>query len=193
MNVYDFDKTIYDGDSTADFYFYSIKKHPKALKHLPSLISGFFKYYVLQKGSKTEFKEKMYKFLLSCNAESDVIDFWTTHESKIKGWYKKQQQEDDLIISASPVFLLMPICKKLNIKHLIASEVNPKTGKYNGENCHGKEKVALFYKKFPNTKINEFYSDSYNDTPLAEIANKSYMVKGDIITNWEFKKVSVRK
>ena len=26
MNVYDFDRTIYDGDSTIDFYLYSIKK-----------------------------------------------------------------------------------------------------------------------------------------------------------------------
>ena len=27
MNVYDFDKTIYDGDSTADFYLFSLKRH----------------------------------------------------------------------------------------------------------------------------------------------------------------------
>lgn len=26
MNVYDFDKTIYDGDSTIDFYFLLFKK-----------------------------------------------------------------------------------------------------------------------------------------------------------------------
>ena len=26
MNVYDFDKTIYDGDSTLDFYIFSVKK-----------------------------------------------------------------------------------------------------------------------------------------------------------------------
>ena len=27
MNVYDFDKTIYDGDSTLDFYLFSLKKN----------------------------------------------------------------------------------------------------------------------------------------------------------------------
>lgn len=26
MNVYDFDKTIYDGDSTLDFYFFHLRK-----------------------------------------------------------------------------------------------------------------------------------------------------------------------
>ena len=29
MNVYDFDKTIYDGDSTADFYLFSLRRHKK--------------------------------------------------------------------------------------------------------------------------------------------------------------------
>lgn len=29
MNVYDFDKTIYDGDSTIDFYFYCSKNIQK--------------------------------------------------------------------------------------------------------------------------------------------------------------------
>ena len=29
MNVYDFDKTIYDGDSSVDFYKFSLKRHPK--------------------------------------------------------------------------------------------------------------------------------------------------------------------
>ena len=28
MNVYDFDKTIYDGDSTVDFFFFSLKRNP---------------------------------------------------------------------------------------------------------------------------------------------------------------------
>ena len=31
MNVYDFDKTIYDGDSTAAFIKYCIKRYKKTL------------------------------------------------------------------------------------------------------------------------------------------------------------------
>lgn len=31
MNIYDFDETIYDSDSTKDFYFYCLKKYPKIL------------------------------------------------------------------------------------------------------------------------------------------------------------------
>ena len=36
-------------------------------------------------------------------------------------------------------------------------------------------------------KIDNFYSDSYSDTPLAEISENAFMVKGDRIYNWEFK------
>ncbi|MEE0264705.1 MAG: haloacid dehalogenase-like hydrolase, partial [Acutalibacteraceae bacterium] len=92
------------------------------------------------------------------------------------------------IISASPEFLLELPCQMLGIKYLMASRVDPKTGKYTGENCHGEEKVRRLYEKYPkDTVIEEFYSDSYSDTPLAKLAKKSFMVKGDDISDWIFK------
>lgn len=41
MNVYDFDKTIYYGDSTADFYLFCLKRHKKILTLAPSLWEAF--------------------------------------------------------------------------------------------------------------------------------------------------------
>ncbi len=38
--MYDFDKTIYDGDSTADFYLYALGKHKKNLLLAPSLAAA---------------------------------------------------------------------------------------------------------------------------------------------------------
>lgn len=188
MNIYDFDNTIYKGDSTADFYIYSLIRHPKILCTLPRLVKAFTKFYILKKGTKTEFKEKMYSFLKYCNTEKDVENFWKSHIKNIKSWYIKQQKSDDIIISASPEFLLTTPCKILGINNLIASNVNPITGKYCGENCHGAEKVNRLYNKYPkNIVVDKFYSDSYSDTPLAEIARKSFMVKGDKITDWVFK------
>ncbi|MBQ7745742.1 MAG: polysaccharide biosynthesis protein GtrA, partial [Ruminococcus sp.] len=61
------------------------------------------------------------------------------------------------------------------------------TGIYDGVNCHGKEKVRRFYEVFPDRKIEEFYSDSYSDSPLAEIADKAFMVDGEKVTKWVFK------
>lgn len=184
MNCYDFDKTIYDGDSTKDFYLFCLKRHKKIAKTFPSLIKAFTKFYVFKMGNKTEFKEIMYKFLKYVDIEKDLLDFWETHKGNIKGWYYKQQCDDDVIISASPEFLLDPICRELGIKYLMASKVDEHTGKYNGINCHGKEKVRRFYEVFPDGKIEEFYSDSYSDSPLAEIAERAFIVKGNELTDW---------
>lgn len=185
MNVYDFDKTIYDGDSTFDYYMFSLKRHKRILLLAPSLAAAAIRFYVFKKGSKTQFKQVMYRFLRYCDSERDITDFWEKNACKIKEYYLKQQREDDVIISASPRFLLAPVCKKLNIKHLIASEVDPHTGVYSGENCHGAEKVRRFREVFGEATIEEFYSDSHSDDPLAAIAQQAFLVKGENISVWE--------
>ena len=188
MNVYDFDKTIYDGDSTADFYIFSLKRHKKILCLAPSLLGAFLRFYLFKKGSKTDFKQVMYRFLRFCDVDRDVKDFWNLNRAKIKKYYLNRQKDDDVIISASPEFLLEPVCDILGIRYLMASRVDKYTGKYDGINCHGKEKVRRFYSEFPGGKIEEFYSDSYSDTPLAEIAEKAYIVKGEKLSEWKFEK-----
>lgn len=186
MNVYDFDNTIYKGDSTADFYIFSLLRHPSIIKYLPSLVCAFLKYYLFKIGTKTQFKEKMFSFLKSVDIDKDLNDFWENHFKNIKPWYIKSQKNDDVIISASPHFLLEPACKKIGIKHLIASRVDEKSGKYTGLNCHGEEKVRRFDEVFKNAVIDNFYSDSKSDTPLAKIAKCAYLVKGEKITSWVF-------
>ena len=69
---------------------------------------------------------------------------------------------------------------------MMASVVDKKTGIYTGENCHGKEKVRRFYERYPQGKIEEFYSDSYSDTPLAKLAKRAYIVKDEEISDWVF-------
>lgn len=184
MNVYDFDKTIYDGDSTADFIFYSIKKHPKVLLNLPLTIWAYF-LYIIGVYTKTKFKEKMYRFLLYIpDIDKEVENFWKIQIKNIKKWYLNQKKQDDLIISASPEFLLKPICAILGVS-LIASVVDKKSGKYSGENCHGKEKVKRMYAKIPYPQIEEFYSDSLSDEPLAKEALQAFIVDGNDMISWE--------
>ena len=185
MNVYDFDETIYHGDSTRDFYFFCLKNYPKIAKYLP--MQGWYAiWFGLKIMSKTKFKEKFYSFLKTIpDIDGAVKIFWKSHEKNLKGWYFKQKKDDDLIISASPEFLLTPICNKLGIK-VIASRVDKFSGKTEGENCWGEEKVRRFYAVGGGT-IDEFYSDSYSDTPLAILAKKAFLVKGDIITDFDKK------
>ncbi len=187
MNVYDFDRTIYNGDSTVDFYLFCLKRHKKIALLFPSLVAAYIRYYILKKGNKTQFKEKMYRFLAYCDIDKDIKDFWEIYSKKLKGWYLKQQKDDDVIISASPQFLLAPIGEKTGFQ-IIASNVDKISGKYSGENCYYDEKVNRFYKEYPKCIIDEFYSDHYSDEPLANIADKAFIVKGDKITDWDHNK-----
>ena len=192
INVYDFDKTIYYNDSTSDFYVFCLKRHPKIAAHFPKTMWAFIK-YLLRINTKTQFKEVMYEFLHEVDIEKDLPDFWETHKNKIKPFYIEHKQDDDVIISASPEFLLEPICEITGIKHLMASRVDPKTGKYTGINCHGKEKVRRFSELYGDAVIDEFYSDAYCDTPLALKAVQSYMVKGDKVSAWKFRRKDNKK
>lgn len=193
MNVYDFDKTIYDGDSTLDFYLFALKKNPRLIKYLPIQILGFIK-YLFGMSTKLEFKEKFYYFLNGINDTDNLIEmFWNEKESGIKEWYLKRRMDSDLIISASPTFLLEPICKRVGISHLIASEVNKNTGVCEGENCYGEEKVTRLKKEFKDFIIEEFYSDSLSDAPLALVADKSFIVSGTKIMKWDEYKPGIIK
>ena len=184
MNVYDFDKTIYNGDSTLDFYFFCIKKKPLILKKLPKQLYSAIK-YKMKIITKTEFKENFYSFLQVLDNVDDLLEeFWNMNKSKIKDFYLKQKSKNDVIISASPNFLLDPICKQLGIKYLIASQVDKHTGKYTGINCYGEEKVRRFNELFPNLQIDNFYSDSLADTPIAKCAKQAFLVKNNELQKW---------
>lgn len=181
MNAYDFDKTIYNGDSTADFYKYTFFKYPKTRKYF-FVTAGSFFLYIIGYYTKTEFKEKMYSFLKGIPDINEALqNFWDSHIKNIKRYYLNQHSPDDIVISASPEFLLEPVCQRLGIKYLIASRVNPHTGKYTGENCYGEEKVKRLEAYMPDYKINEFYSDSVSDDPVGALAEKSYIVRKDKI------------
>lgn len=184
MNIYDFDKTIFDGDSTLKFVLWCIKKYPKTILTLPLTAWSFF-LYITGLYSKTKFKENMYRFLKYVpDVDNEINLFWNAHIKEIKKWYLDMQKADDYVISASPDFLVRPVCERLGIKRLIASEVDKSTGKYTGENCWGEEKVKRLIEKEGNIKINEFYSDSLSDAPLAEMAEKAYIISGNKKTNW---------
>lgn len=183
MNVYDFDKTIYDGDSSVHFFIYNYLKQPGLLVYLPKQIMAMIK-YKLKQIDKTQMKTIIYSYFQKIDdIDERVASFWLKHENGIKLWYLNQRRDDDVIISASPTFLLQPICDKLGV-HLIASEVDKKTGANLRENCYGKEKPIRFEEHYPLDRIDQFYSDSYSDQPMADLAKEAIFVKKDELKVW---------
>lgn len=183
MNVYDFDGTIYRGDSSLDFYLYCLRHCPTIIRFLPKQLIGIFA-YKLRLSTKIQGKEAFFSFLKGIeNINPLVNNFWSSHSSEIRSWYIAQQSADDVVISASPEFLLAPICQQLNVT-LIASIVDPKNGAFQSENCYGDEKVRRFRSVFPTASIDVFYSDSSSDEPLAALARQSYFVRKGKVYEW---------
>ena len=62
LNVFDFDNTLYDGDSSINFYLYCLRKHISIARYIPIQLYGAF-LYLLKIRSKEYFKEKYFLFL----------------------------------------------------------------------------------------------------------------------------------
>lgn len=184
VNLYDFDNTIYKGDSSTDFFFYSLMKYPYIIKCVPRIIKDAIR-YKLKKISKTEMKETNFSFLKSIpNVDNLVASFWQTHSCYIKDFYLEKKHDKDIIISASPEFLLKPITDELKVMDLIGSKVDKLSGKFDGLNCHGEEKVRRLNKKYKDLVVLESYSDSLSDKPILELAKDAYLVKGNKLTKF---------
>ncbi len=191
MNIYDFDGTIYDGDSSIDFLKYSLKKSKKVILTIPKTILFFFLYLIKIK-SKKQFKEQFFSFLKYYkNIDNHLLNFWKDHIKKIKPFYENKKSNNDVIISASPEFLLDFVSKQYKFT-LIATKMDKHTGKILGENCYGEEKVKRL-KKNKISKCKNFYSDSLSDKPVAKLAEKAYIVSGNRIIDMERYKPSLTK
>lgn len=184
MNVYDFDNTILKGDSTVRFFGYCLMHYPKMWLDAPGqALNGLS--YLMKIKKKQAFKERMFKFLQYVDdIDVALTRFWDENMVRVKPFYREMHRSDDVVISASPEFLVRPACNRLGILYIMGSPVDKKTGRYTGLNCHGPEKVVRFRAAFPEGHIENFFSDSYSDTPLAQLAEHAWMVRGDDLSSW---------
>ncbi len=182
MNVYDFDNTIYKGESGVDLFLYFLKRDPKLIAALPWAISCIARY----KATKMTLDEALNKYAGVIegyaakidNIEENVVKFWDKNSKKIKPFYFEQRQEDDIIISACVDVVLEEICRRIGIKNYVGSEVDLEKRKLLNF-CYRENKVKVFKEKFPDAVIDNFYTDSYNDQPMIDLARNAYLVKGD--------------
>ena len=184
-DLYDFDGTIYDGDSGVDIILFAMKKKPLIFFKLLGAI-GIVILYKLKLRTKEQMKTRLFSFFKDIDdMDKFVKEFWESHEHKLKSyWLEKKTHKKDIIISASAEFWLKPIADKYKVCALIATNIDPKTGEVIGTNCHGKEKVRRFYEDFPRGVVYSMYTDSINDLPLIEEAKEGYLVKKDKIYNY---------
>lgn len=187
--VYDFDKTIYGGETSTDFMRFFLKRNKKYIKRLPCVIKSLFYYNKNLKRSK----EIFFRILDNIDMEllkNEIREFWKQNNKKIFSWISdeikvnKLESDELILISATPSIFLEEISKELGFDKLIATEfVKQKDNfisKIEGSNCKGVEKVYRLQEYLENFEIIKFYSDSMSDKPLFDLAKEKYFIKKGI-------------
>ena len=181
MNVYDFDGTIFPGDCAIGFCIWCMNRHPRLyFTFLPKAVVNL----ILRKTGKmseTLMQRKFFGYLTLIDDFDEQIErYWDKNEKKISSWYLAQKRTDDLIISASPSCIIEPIAKRLGV-NFIATEFDREYGVFIDNMMYAKEKARYMIDHgFP--VIENFYSDSLADTPLALCAEKAHLVTDNAST-----------
>lgn len=185
MNVYDFDGTIYPTDCSIDFCIWCMNRHPKLwFTFFPKAVKNL----ILRKmGKMTEatMQREFFGYLTLLDDFDEQIErYWDKNEKRIAAWYLAQKRPDDLIISASPNCVIDPIAKRLGVRYM-ATDFDREYGVFLNKMKYAKEKARYIIDQgFP--MIENFYSDSLADTPLALLAEKAHLVsnKATTVTDW---------
>ncbi len=183
MNVYDFDKTIYSGDSSLDFYLFCLKSKPSLVRYIPTQLFWFTK-YIFGLCDKIRFKEKFFCFVRDIDTKYAVERFWDKNISKVRSWYINQKRKTDIIVSASPEFLVSSCMKRFSVENCICTVVSEEDGTFLTPNCYGVEKLRRFNELYDIFNIDSFYSDSLSDRVMAINSKKAYLVNRNHVTNW---------
>jgi len=184
MNVYDFDNTIYDGESGIQMFFYYLRKRPGLARYAPQVLRGLIDY----KRGKINFDQAIARvggvlrpFLEGIeDYHADARDFWDKHEHRIHPFYQELHRPDDLIISAGPEQSLREICARLGVNHYLGSIINENTNTLDFA-CYRENKVKAFRERYPRQQIDSLYTDSMNDKPLMDIAKNVFLVKKGVV------------
>lgn len=195
MRVFDFDGTIYDGESLFDLYLYSARHDPKVFRYIAPVLRYAVKYKLgratLEQmeygvGKMTEgYLTELSRSKRVASVEQLVDDFWDRYYARIKPWY--QPESDDVILTASFDLTVGEACRRLGVRNLVASEVDVGTMKVTYLNF-STNKAKRFRELYgPDVVIDEFYTDSKFDQPMIDMARHAFMVKGNTITQvkWE--------
>jgi len=193
--IYDFDGTLYNGDSLVDFWKYTMKRNPSILLFLPYQLI----YVILWKLGilSTERAKEVFLCFLNLFSEDKlalwVLRFWKEKgQQRIFSWVHEALKQDraaglwPICISASPDFLLSPFLASLGFEHWICTQFERAAGRRNrilGSNCKGEQKLhrLIEWQKQHSivSNIHKVVSDSADDLSVFAIARARYrIIKG---------------
>lgn len=180
IDVYDFDGTIYDGDSTVDFVRFALRRHPLVIAGLPRVARAAIRLAAGRSGL-TQFKSALFHEMsrrFSLEAEADA--FWKSERTRAKlgAWFAGTPRDLPIVIaSASPEFELCHAARLLGVSRLIGTQCDLKTGELTGPNCKGEQKIAQIREAIGEFEVRAMYTDDERaDAALLAIAREKYIV-----------------
>lgn len=171
MRVFDFDNTIYDGESVIDFYLFSLRRNPKVARYVPVVLYHLLR-YKFGRTTMADLEQAGRKYAAQYLSSFDdpeglVRDFWDGHMRKIKAWY--HPEKDD-------------VCRRLGVQHCICSVVDRQTLTVEYINFSA-NKVSAFRKCFGASAVPDaFYTDNAADLPMIHLSRTAYKVHHNRIT-----------
>jgi len=185
---FDFDGTITTKDTLLEFVKFSKGRSRFYLGFF--LTSPWMLAYKLKITSNHKAKEKFLSWFFR-NCDRDVFQEWCRRfaAEKIPGLIRPKALQEIaklretgtavIIVSASPENWIQPWSESLGIR-LIATRLVYKedrlTGKIEGRNCHGEEKVRRIKEVYSLSDFDEIlaYGDTSGDRPMLDIARVSF-------------------
>jgi len=188
-NLYDFDRTAFPIDSGFAFWRYCLRRKISLIRYLPRQMAGLFEYVYGSPENRSRDKAKIYSFLQAIDGEQYVKDFWDKNRGRICEFFRPENREYPAVVcSASPDFLLRPICDELHVDTLLATIVDIKTGVLDGDTCKRQEKVRRIKETVPDYEFVNVYSDSLkNDLPILLLGERAFYTRRGVV-----KEISVK-
>ena len=187
-DIYDFDKTVYPHDSETVFLFYSMLTHPLLWFLIPYQIVCITLYAL---GAGDKYKGKCFVFLRFANGEKLVEKFWKKQTKRIYPIFEKERRGfPTLVCSASPEYLVKPLCEKYGVEKVIATKADIKDGVIIGKNCIRKEKVRRIKEELPDINIRKVISDDLkNDIHIFRLGKECYKAEKGILTKMSIEEI----
>lgn len=188
FDLYDFDKTVYPYDSETVFLFHCLLHKPWLLVLAPWLLLNLILFFL---GFGDKYKGKCFTFLRFIDADKEAKRFWGKQEKRIYPFFRPENRERPAVVcSASPEFLLRPLCEKYEVHTLIATKMDKHTGKIDGRNCKDKQKPLRLAETVPEAEFVNVFSDSLkNDIHIFRLGQKCFHAKKGRLTEMSLEEI----
>ena len=183
---FDFDGTIYKGDTTRDFCWYFYQKKPLRSYYLLIQLASWL-LWRLKLLTTTQFKSTFIQFLNRIEGEQItglLNSFWEEKKSLVHANLVleisrlKKEGVHIVVVSASPELFIKTFCLSLGVDTVLGSELKVLNNKYSLLiNCRGEEKLKRLKRAFPDFELIAAYSDNKDDDVLLKTAKNGHWVK----------------